>query len=309
MLSLLINYSTVWCPHYNPFKLISFISLIKAVNAEAQTNEEENFDLNYVQSQSCSEKNKMIAEMHKMFITNYFLDRGFRNMLLPFQCMQHMFFLSSFSIKHNCIRTPTLLYYIVSLIGTLGFILLHILIHFTSGYLVHFSSIINFFATLSFIALVIAYFIIYSINILKRKDNIQMVLKIQNVIRVIYYKHYKRITIWNWISLSLHFVVYVILVSGTRDFWGIFFFYSLYYFHVSVIYGIRMIALIRDGMKTWISEVEYYGNLCFELEEKKYNDNLKKLLQAYIDLMEAFNILKDISKFSVNCQNFLIFYI
>ena len=60
-----------------------------------------------------------------------------------------------------------------------------------------------------------------------------------------------------------------------------------------------MIDLISDGMKTWIAEVEHNGKLCLELEEEKYNDNLKKLSQVYIELIEAFDILKDISQFSV----------
>ena len=233
-----------------------------------------------------------------MFIANNFLDRGFQNILLPFQYMQHMFFLSSFSIENNCIRRPTVNYYIVSLIGTLGFMSLHI-IRIFFGHLAKYSPIVKFFDVVQILEFVFIYFVFYCINIVKRKASVQMVLKIQSAFRVIYYKHYKMFAIWNWISLSLHFVLFIIIVSCLREFWAAFFYYSLLYFNVSIIHGIRIIALIRDGMKTWISEIKYYGKLCLELEEGKYNHHLKKLFQAYIDLMDAFDILRNIFKFSV----------
>ena len=233
-----------------------------------------------------------------MLIIHNFLDKSFQNMLLPFQCIQHMFFLSNFSIKCNCIRTPTVNYYVVSLIGTLGFISLQITRIFF-GYLAKYSLIIKIFNIVQISVIMSSNFAFYCINILKRNDSVQMVLNIQSALRVIYYKHYKMFTIGNWITVSLHFVFYFIMVSLMPDLWIALYLYSFLYFNVNIIYGIRIIALLRDGMKTWISEVEYYGKLCLELEEAKYNDNLEKLLQAYIDLMEAFDILKDILKFSV----------
>ena len=235
-----------------------------------------------------------------MSITNNFLDSGFQNMLLPFQCMQNMFFLPSFSIECNCIRTPTVNYYIVSLIGTLGLILFHILTYFLTAGFEIFSPIVKFCNKVNYITTMIVYIGFYFINIRNGKINIQMILKIQSAFRVIYYKHYKMFIIGNWISVSLYFVFYFIIVLIARDLWGSFFYYSFLCFNVNIIYGIRMIALIRDGLKTWIYEVNYYGNLCSELEEQKYNVILEKLLQAYMDLMEAFDILKDILKISVS---------
>ena len=250
-----------------------------------------------------------------MFITNNFLDRGFQNMLLPFQFMQHMFFLSRFSIEHNCIRIPSVNNYILSLIATVVFSVFHsVTLVITEGF-DGFSMIVKFFNKLNVIIVVITYLIFYYNNFTKRKNIIEMVLKIQRVLRIIYYKRYKMLTIWNWISVSLHCVLYFLIVLVTRDLSLSFFFYSLFYLNTETIYAIRMIDLIRDGMKTWIAEVKYYGKLCLELEEEKYNNNLKKLSQAYIDLMEAFDILKDISKFSVrvtfthHCMWFIIFNI
>lgn len=71
-------------------------------------------------------------------------------------------------------------------------------------------------------------------------------------------------------------------------------------------YGISIISIVRDGMISWISEVEYYSILSLELEDDKFKDKFKNLYQAYVTLMEAFDIFKKIFKFTVRLSQFVI---
>ncbi|KAF9410597.1 hypothetical protein HW555_010364 [Spodoptera exigua] len=58
----------------------------------------------------------------------------------------------------------------------------------------------------------------------------------------------------------------------------------------------QLIHLIREGVLTWISEVNYYSKHV-EYEEEKYNERMKIMFQVYLDLMKAFELFKGIHQF------------
>ncbi|KAH9644393.1 hypothetical protein HF086_006421 [Spodoptera exigua] len=71
----------------------------------------------------------------------------------------------------------------------------------------------------------------------------------------------------------------------------------------------QLIHLIREGVLTWISEVNYYSKNV-EYEEEKYNERMKIMFQVYLDLMKAFELFKGIHQFLVMamkrlCKNVL----
>ena len=232
-------------------------------------------------------------------ITNNFLDRQFRNLLLPIQCLQHLFFVSTFSIEYNCIRPHRILYHIFSFIGTLGFISFHVSNFLTSNSDGQINPFLVIFIRLNVIMLVIPFICFYFAKIIQRTEHIIVILKIQKAFRIINYKKYKKSTMKTWNGVSRHLVSYIITVALIRNLVIAIYFYSLIYFDVNLTYGVFYIVLIRDGMIAWISEVEYYSKLSLELEEAKISEKCKRLFEAYVSLLEAYDIFKKIFKITV----------
>lgn len=209
-----------------------------------------------------------------------------------------MVFLSSFSIEYNCIRPHRVSYYILSFIIVLAFICFH-LSNIISSDFNEASSFILIFVRVQVTSIVVPTAFFYVLNNIQRIDHVRLILKIQKAFRLINFKHYSKTATRNWIGIVRHFVGYIVCVALTRNVMIAFYFYTLLYFDVILTYGVSIIALIRDGITTWTSEVEYYSQICLELDERKYNDKFKKLLEAYINLMEAFHVFKKIFKFVV----------
>ena len=241
----------------------------------------------------------MEAQFNIDSITNNFLDKGFQNTLLPYQCIQHMLFISRFSIKYNSIRPHRVSYYIISFIGVLGFIIFHmenLLARKIEGAKNQFLIV---FVKINVVLLVIPFVLFFTLNVIQRKEHVQIILEIQRAFRLINYKDYKKSIRRNWLGLVWHIFFYSLSVYITFDLKLAVYFYTLIYFDVNCTYGVSVIALIKDGIIAWISEVEHYSILSLELEDEIYDDKLEKLYEAYIHLLKAFNIFKSIFKFAV----------
>lgn len=145
----------------------------------------------------------------------------------------------------------------------------------------------------------LSFMFFYIINVIQTKNNVRMVLKIQKALRIINYKNYRNLTIWNWINVLRYFGNYFISISTICRFPLAIKLFTLIYFDVYTAYGISLITLMVDGMRKWISEVEYHSKISSELHEEKYNDCCKKLFLAYVDIMEAFHVFKRIFQISV----------
>lgn len=239
-------------------------------------------------------------------ITNNFLDRKFQKLLFPYRWFQHIVFLSSFSIEYNCIRPHRISYYIFSLIGTLGIIIFHMQPFFTNDFDNVDNNFIIVFVKLNFILLLIPFVSFYVLNVVLRKAHVALILKIQKAFRLSNFKAYKKPTMRNWSGILRHSLDFAISVAITRNFLVAGYLYTLLYFDVNLTYGVSIIALIKDGLDSWITEVQYYSKLSSEFGEDKYNDKLEKLFESYVNLMEAFDMFKNIFKFSVR-RHFCVF--
>ncbi|PZC77070.1 hypothetical protein B5X24_HaOG200720 [Helicoverpa armigera] len=209
-----------------------------------------------------------------------------------------MLFTSKFSIAYNCIRPHRFFYYVFSFIGVLTFILYHLQRLFNGNFATY--NYLSLAATLNVFFVVIPFPIFYTLNVLQREDNVEIILKIQNALKIINYKRYMIRTYWNWFYIIRHLIAYLIIVCITRNSQIAIYYYTLNYVDVNVIYGVIMIELIRDGVIIWVSEVEHYSKLCLDLNEETYNKTMKKLFHAYISLMEAFDIFKGLFQYSVS---------
>ena len=233
-------------------------------------------------------------------ITDNYLDSRFQSVLLPFRCFQHMMFLSCFSIMYNRIRPHRASYYVVSLIAILGSIYFHASNISSFDY----SEVAN---PYMFIFLKVHVFLIgfplsffYVLNIIQRRDHVRLILEIQKAFRLINFKQYKKAANRNWFAVLKYSLILILSVALTRELILVVYLYTTLFFDVILLYGCSIIALLRVGIDSWKAEVEFYSQMCLELEEEKYDDKLNRLFQAYGDLMEAFQIFKKIFKFIVS---------
>lgn len=162
-------------------------------------------------------------------ITHNFLDKSFQNLLLPFRCLNHMMFISRFSIKYNCIRPHRISYYIVSLIGTLGFIFFHIQNLLSREFNGVPNKFLIVFIKINVVSLVLPFVIFYTFNIILRIDHVLMILKIQKAFRLVYFKNYKRAIRRSWLEVARHFVFFTISVLLSPNLKVAVYFYSTIY--------------------------------------------------------------------------------
>ena len=240
-------------------------------------------------------------------ITHNFLDRNFQKLLFPFRCFQHMVFLSSFAIEYNCIRPHRVSYYIFSLIGTTMFICFHMEPIVTKDYDKIDNAYIVIFIKVNVFLFAIHFVSFYLLNVILSENHVQLILKIQKAFRLSNFKAYKKPIIRNWMAIVRHSIDFGISVAVTGEFLFVVYFYTLMYFDVNLTYGVSVIALLRDGMYSWISELEFYSKLSSEFGEEKYKEKLEKLLESYVSFMEAFDMFKNIFKFTVSVTFFKYF--
>lgn len=234
-------------------------------------------------------------------------NRNFLNMLLPLRCMQHATLFSIFTIQHNRIKTHSTRYYIAAFIGVLGFIICRLVIKIEDLYFKNFSWVIRIINKNIYFTWVLVLLTFFFTNFLKRHHYVGMVLRIQRSFKELNYKHYLKITIWNWFVVLSHliFLVYVIFIFFEIK--KIFIALSFIGFDIHITVSILFMNLIREGLVTWISDVEGYSKQ-FHHEEEQYNERMKIMFQIYLDLMGAFDLFKSIYQFVVSqvwlCSNF-----
>lgn len=99
-------------------------------------------------------------------ITDNFLDKTFQNVLFPYRFLQHLLFLSRFSIEYNCIRPHGTFYYIFSFIGTTGLISY---MFFCTGprSFKKISSVLDAFFVVNSCVLIVPFYVFYAITLFK----------------------------------------------------------------------------------------------------------------------------------------------
>lgn len=233
-------------------------------------------------------------------ITDNFLDKSFQNVLFPYRFLQHLLFLSRFSIEYNCIRPHGALYYIFSFIGTTGLISY---MFFCTGprSFKKISNVLDAFFVVNSCVLIVPFYVFYAINVIQRKDHVKLILKIQKSYRTVKYKQYKQISLFgNWFGVFYHFFWILLSFILLRSIQISFSFYVMTFFDVNTTYGLSLIFMLRNGMTAWIAELEYQSKVCLEFEEKRRCCIFKKLFEAYEDLLEGFVIYKRLFRYSVS---------
>ncbi|KAF9800099.1 hypothetical protein SFRURICE_016976 [Spodoptera frugiperda] len=237
-------------------------------------------------------------------IIDNFLDKSFQNVLLPYRLLHHSVFLSRFSIKHNCIRPHERSYYIFSLIGVICWII------YTYNYAIiptdKFNELIDIFLMLNTYMLVSPFFVYYIVNVIKRMEHVEILIRIQKCFRIIHYNKYRDTTTWNWFGIFCHSFWIIVSLVVLQDINIAISFYIINFYDIHTTYGMSMMFMLKYGMYAWISEVKYKCKISLELEERKRDQIFCKLFQAYEELMKAYVIFKSLFKYSYHISVFAI---
>lgn len=250
----------------------------------------------------------MEIKISKVTHTKNFLDQDFQRILLPIRITQYIFSLSKFHIKHNCIRPNGLYYNIISFLGMFIFLMLNLntIVVEKNFKKLSVSSFMFFSIFLSGSIYIVAYILFYIHNIFQSKKHVAMILKIQSALRNINYKMYKKFIFAHWRYVFRYAGTYLMLVILRMEIYVAVYFFSLVYFDIDVSYGKCINHLLRGGILAWISEVEYQTERSLELDTHE-EDIWRKLYEAYSELMEAYNIHKNV--FQIPVRKRLLVYL
>lgn len=121
-----------------------------------------------------------------------------------------------------------------------------------------------------------------------------MFLSIQKAFKRLNYKYYKRITIWYWIIVWYHFIyfIYCLITFTFYDYKVILVAVTVIYFEVHSTIVLSILILIKEGIITWTSEFQCYGQVCWRIGDEESKRHMKVLFQVYVDLLKAFDLFK-----------------
>lgn len=245
------------------------------------------------------------------YLLNNIIDKNIQDFLLPLNYMQSCFVLKKYIISYNFITPNSLVYNMVSLLGLITVMFLHTypfltrkMINMKMSEFVLLSSIFN------LLFRNVSYIITYILNLTNGLNNLQLIIKIQRAHRIICIPEnvFKSYIIWNWIHVLIKFPLYTVnflLFIYYMDLFNIYkmtYVISIMYFDCNIIYASRLMKLLKFEM-IYLKEMI---KKCSKINPEKGNEykykkiNCKKITQAYVDLISAFDIFKKVFRFSVS---------
>lgn len=67
---------------------------------------------------------------------------------------------------------------------------------------------------------------------------------------------------------------------------------TVIYFEVHSTIVLSILILIKEGIITWTSEFQCYGQVCWRIGDEESKRHMKVLFQVYVDLLKAFDLFK-----------------
>lgn len=244
------------------------------------------------------------------YIPNNIIDKNIQDFLKPLNFMFSCFVLSKYKISHNFITPNNFKYHMKSLLGFAAIVLLHTY-PFASRNLTNVTlSEFVYWATISILLFrVISFLITYTLNTINGLNNVQLIIKIQQAHQIISMPEnvLKKYAIWNWIYVIIKFpfftLVFVIFIFFMEllNTCKILYVISVMFFDCNIIYACRLMKLIRIEMIYLIKKIEKLSRINSQRKLSRHeNINCKKIIQAYLDLLSAFDIFKKLFHFPVS---------
>lgn len=245
--------------------------------------------------------------MNSEYLLNNVIDKNLQSFLLPLNYMQSCFVLSKYKISHNFITPNGLVYHMISFLGLIAVMLLHtcplIMKKITS---LKMSEMVLLGSIFNLVFHNTSYVVIYILNAINGLDNIKLIIKIQGAHQIISMpeKVLKKYTIWNWLHVIIKYPSYTIILSlfvyfmELCNIYKISYIISIMYFDCNIIYSSRLMKLLTIEMNYLKERIKI--NPKQENGSRHTKLNYKKITQAYLDLLSAFDRFKKVFRFTVS---------
>lgn len=254
-------------------------------------------------------------------LLNNFIDTEVLSSYKALIFIDSLFFNSKFTITNNFITPNSMKSQLKSIIGVAFQITLHIYRFFyltdTFKDFIN-SNVVSFLLCVGEMTYVVATVLIYVINMIQSKNNVLIMIKIQQALRAVnsetnnITKHHK---LWNWMSIIAIFSIYGIYASGSvfgsctlgkglYSWIGILTSFADLIFDMNVIYVTRTVDFIGKILVLWNDKMAANKQAKLAaLQEKTVNKGTatKALFQAHMNLIKAFLLCKSIFQFTVRC--------
>lgn len=203
---------------------------------------------------------------------------------MPFNSMQYLFFLPKYKIYKNFITFNSFRVNILSIIGviipTVAYIFRSIKLFSSASINVYFVMFLSF----DFCFYISGFSVSYISNIVYKTDNIELVLNVQRIFKMLKFKRYQHFlscAVISWVAVYSIVIFYIIMnglylilsKSFVLDIVTTFFFI---YFNASVVYAGRVLNIITIQLKLWISELNYLNTI------NQSTETISKIYKIYI---------------------------
>lgn len=261
----------------------------------------------------------MIKNSNEYLLNNH-LDKDFQDMLFPLNLMQFVVFMQRYRILHGFVTPNGVRGQVMSMLGTLLVILLHS-ISIYNYYLLN-PDHKQYTTELVMMQMIILfrYGTVYAVHIKNTMKYVDLILKMNQVSKLMTSIQLKTIKKWNWISVLLPFFFYLtVIFTGfffySGSIFNVFVFvFTAFYQNANVLFAIRTISFLTHSLKSWELELNSFMLTCSEMNRTQLRNNLaglreqsKKLFQIYLDIQEAFNICGSVFRAPVSIQWSLYF--
>ena len=238
-------------------------------------------------------------------MTDNSIDEDVQRMLLPLNLLHNILLSPKYRIKNNFIQPNSLITSIVSMFGTIAFSSLYLYRIYDLHYEKvkrRYTHVIYIFSYFDFVLFSIASVINYNVDVLKTKRNISFVLKFQNVHRFLNDKEkFNRFIILNWISIisTSGFYMFSIIYTSVPLMLPLYDFVCglvSMLLAVNVVYATRLVLLLRCKVNLWKVQAQ-------KLQWMDHYDKdiyCKRMLQAYTNILECYDIYKSSFQFMVS---------
>lgn len=245
------------------------------------------------------------------------VDKELQDILRPIDLLQTAALLKKFRIENNFVKSNSNLAKLITLLGVLIMIFLHILDGVVAIYnAFQFKKSVSSFILQSTMLVFHLFGILLNmtINFIHSKNNVQIIVKLQSVRQLTkgLKNDSRKIMIWNWfhtianIALSIGNIYFFWELFGLSCVGG----YVMFYFDVNLVYATEIIRLIRSELEILTTrlkqECEHHDSLqklprkIMQESCKLVKLSFKELFRAYLDIFDVFDKFKKASQVMVN---------
>ncbi|PZC73335.1 hypothetical protein B5X24_HaOG200859 [Helicoverpa armigera] len=235
------------------------------------------------------------------------VDKDVQSILLPLNLLQLLTFCPKYRIKNNVVYPNSLIAISIIVIATSIFVLSFV---YRSYYLLS-ANVLPWFSDFSVYFDVIFYSIGFIMNcffiIVQSKQNVQFVLIFQSLHSFLKETNLKNLVIWNWVFVILvllvfHIIFIYLLVILKLPFHFLYYSILLNSLDFHIVYASRLMKLLEHKLILWnIQVLSCQGNI-----DESYG---KRLFQAYIDMLQCYELVKVFFQQFVKVLVHSLFYI